>query len=84
MATEYFTDEEIKEYNITDYKYKEIQEKFMVNTNEKISIWDYKENHKRFKAYLDAKKEGATIIFNPYLPLFITDILTKDNLFKKK
>lgn len=83
MANEYFTDEEMKENNITDYIYKEINEKFMAYDYEKINVWDYRENHKRFRNCLNARKEGKSIIFKPYLPMFISEPITKDNLFKK-
>lgn len=82
-GNEYFTAEEMKEAGITDYKYQGCGDKPFAYKGDEISIWDYRENHNRFASVVAAKKEGKTVVFYPFLPMFITEQISyKDNLNK--
>jgi len=51
-----FSEEEIKKYNITPWKYETTSEKGSIYIGEEHSHWDYKENHLRFRDILDGKE----------------------------
>jgi hypothetical protein len=65
-----FTKEEMLHYGMTPWKYATIKEKDVCQHGETVSIWDYKENHERFRLVVDGKEQ----VFNPYFPLFVSEI----------
>lgn len=83
MSNEFFTDEEMKKHKITDYIYRDVHEKCHVTSDEKFSVWDYRDNHMRFRDCLEAKQNGKVKVFDPFLPLVISHPITRDSLFKK-